>query len=114
MEIKVNDYVRTKNGLIRKVVSLDNWVDFVYLDKPYISDEPEYHECFLKEEIIKSSPRIIDLIEVGDYVNGEYVTYINKKDNYVDVGYDDAMLRAKDIKSIVTKEMFEQMEYKIN
>ena len=40
--------------------------------------------------------------------------YINKKDNYVDVGYDDAILRAKDIKSVLTKEMFEQMEYKIN
>ena len=117
MEIKVNDYVRTKDGLIRKVVSLDNWVDFVYLDKSYISDEPEYHECFLKEEIIKSSPNIIDLIEVGDYVNGYLVIEkdINNELRYIDLK-DRNMKYVKylDIKSIVTKEQFEQMKYKIN
>lgn len=52
-------------------------------------------------------------MKVGDYVNGEYVTYINKKDNYVDVGYDDAILRAKNIKSIVTKEQFERISYEV-
>ena len=111
MEIKVNDYVRI-DGYISKIGHLRTSSS----GKTYAQwKKPNGLLASGNINIIeKSSPLIIDLIEVGDYVNGEYVTYINKKDNYVDVGYDDAMLRAKDIKSIVTKEMFEQMEYKIN
>ena len=101
MGIKVNDYVRTNKGTIDKIT--DENIMAYQMALMGFGEKP-----------IKSSPRIIDLIEVGDYVNGEYVTNINKKDNYVDVGYDDAILRAKDIKSVLTKEQFEQMEYKIN
>ena len=69
------------------------------------------------ENIVKSSPNIIDLIEVGDYVNGRKV-YKNDENDYLYlIGFDadgdfyeDSI---KDIESIVTKEMFEQMEYKI-
>lgn len=114
MEIKVNDYVRTRQGYIAKIENetddsywCDDTVEYIYEPSPFIFKDKA------NEIIIKSSPNIIDLIEVGDYVNGEYVTYINKKDNYVDVGYDDAILRAKDIKSIVTKEMYSNVEYRV-
>ena len=74
--------------------------------------------------IEKSSPNIIDLIEVGDYVNGQEVRYIDKGDGYcylaIDedytyliAGYDKDGLTMS-IKSIVTKEQFSAMEYKIN
>ena len=119
--MKVGDYVRTKDGKLAKIVKIDfddeEQKDICIFDKEIILYYEYTADNCYKEEvdiyIIKSSPNIIDLIEVGDYVNEEYVTYINKKDNYVDVGYDDLMLRAKDIKSIVTKEQFEAMEYKI-
>lgn len=114
MEIKVNDYVRTDRGNISKIKFITHVVFFKNeIKSATICLENGETIRMYYGDIIKSSPRIIDLIEVGDYVNGEYVTYINKKDNYVDVGYDDAILRAKDIKSVLTKEMFEQMEYKL-
>ena len=62
------------------------------------------------EDIIKSSPNIIDLIEEGDYVNGFYV--INKPFNQrIHTEFDDFI--EEDIESIVTKEQFEKNEYKI-
>lgn len=79
-------------------------------------------ECFDKEEI-KASHNPIDLIEVGDYVNGEQVRYIEEDTDYrvlaidedytyIIAGYDcDGFTRP--IKSIVTKEQFESMEYKV-
>ena len=69
--------------------------------------------------IIKSSPNIIDLIEVGDYVNGHLVfdiAYAPKKAVYIE---DNTNKMAhipyvnENIKSIVTKEQFSQMEYKV-
>ena len=67
-------------------------------------------------EIIKSSPNIIDLIEVGDvirgkdnhlfevYAIGSDCVYINNLEEYI---------LADEIKSILTKEQFESMEYKV-
>ena len=73
---------------------------------------------------------IIDLIEVGDYVNGERVTgfdltYFNGTNRLeipkrigVVVGNDEMFkfsyhIKKEDIESIVTKEQFKNMEYRI-
>ena len=72
------------------------------------------------EDIIKSSYNIIDLIEVGDYVNG-YKVYSGGKKHFdyiltwddVESYYMRIPLFSVDIKSIVTKEQFEQMVYKV-
>lgn len=56
---------------------------------------------------------IIDLIEVGDYVNGELVEYIDVdsyKDYVINNGY---WCKQENIKTIVTHEQFEQMQYKV-
>lgn len=117
MEIKVNDYVRTKKG-IKKIYKIDsNKTKWKYLFKLKEQDGDGCIDLgFLcDEEIIKSSPRIIDLIEVGDYVNGREIDFISKEGVYSD--YNNAeyyYFEKEDIKSIVTKEMFEQMEYKVN
>ena len=72
------------------------------------------------EDIIKSSPNIIDLIEVGDYVNGHKVLDIAQAPIRVlyleDISQTGALIPVCDyqIESIVTKEQFSQMEYKIN
>ena len=109
--MKVGDYVRTINGEIYKLID-----DFalIYFQKEQEHGIPEH-------QITKSSSNIIDLIEVGDYVNGIKVDYtnINDKLSYEDkcIGfYDgdgDITLFENDIKSIVTKEQFESMEYKV-
>ena len=61
----------------------------------------------------------MDLIEVDDYVNGERVIYKQYKeysnpllDHYV-VDTIRCSYRENEIKSIVTKEQFSQMEYKV-
>ena len=72
-----------------------------------------------KNNIIKSSPKIIDLIEVGDYVNGHFVfdiAYTPKKAVYIEDNQNKLAHRPytnEDIYSIVTKEQFESMEYKV-
>ena len=61
-------------------------------------------------EVYKKSNNIIDICEVGDYVNGFYV--INKPFNQrIHTEFDDFF--KEDIKSIVTKEMFSSVEYRV-
>ena len=114
--MKVGDYVRTEKG-IAKIIGKNDDVRFHYPDAwetdTYleINDDTEY---VYDEDIIKSSPNIIDLIEAGDYVNGVEVTEIKDgkpfKEDYNDPYYS---YYFDDIYSIVTKEQFESMEYKV-
>ena len=104
--MKVGDYVRTTSGIERLKKENDNgW----FFEKNMII-KPDNIEKY----IIKSSPNIIDLIEVGDYVNGEKVINIIKKHKYLEVSDEEITIDEKDIKSIVTKEQFESMKYKVN
>ena len=111
--MKVGDYVRTKGGLIGTVEEIEGTY------KRYFIPNRKENDVI---DIIKSSPNIIDLIEVGDYVNGYYVEDIRER-------YDDRIIRTlecatgsnyfqapmyeEDIKSVVTKKQFESMEYRI-
>ena len=67
------------------------------------------------EEIVKVSHNLIDLIEVGDYVNGGQVR--EKTKDYIRISGGNFIFEylenEKDIKSIVTKEQFESMSYKV-
>ena len=73
----------------------------------------------IKSHIIKSSPNIIDLIEEDDFINQARVSEIIKKTKdsirfMADSDYEfSTELKEKEITSIVTKEQFESMEYKI-
>ena len=117
--MNIGDYVRTEDG-IKKVLK------YTY-NKKYenghcvLFDNNDYGILFTDEEVnkMKPSPNIIDLIEVGDYVNGHLVFDIAqapKKAVYIE---DNTNKMAhiphtnKDIKSIVTKEQFKSMEYKL-
>ena len=92
--MKVGDYVRTKDGIIEK----------------YSGTNDSEIENFTLNEIVKSSPNIIDLIEFGDYVNGYEVT---SKDQFLGFGNHDWYMTNDEIKSIVTKEMFSSVEYRV-
>ena len=117
MEIKVGDYVRIKwgNGL-QTISQCKNIVDMG--DTQYAKDDFYIHtdksgEVIYKTMIVKSSPNIIDLIEVGDYVNGGMVDLIN--DKYIGIENQEGYIIKKGFKieRIVTKELFESMEYKV-
>ena len=101
--MKVGDYVRTKRGIIGKIKLIDNQTE---LENLYLVKRKWYY----KEDFIKSSPNIIDLIEVGDYVNGYEVT---NKDKFLGFGNHDWYMTNDEIKSIVTKEQFKNIEYEV-
>ena len=123
--MKVGDYVRTKDGYISRIKELGI---NVYTDLG----------CWSEDYVIKSSPNIIDLIEVGDLLKIEYyslryerrverlfeVTF--NEDNYIALENTHCDFRIIDgewlendkelqpiIKSILTKERFLRMEYRI-
>ena len=116
--IKVGEYVRTKEYGIRKVVYENR--DCFLFDGTVINENltGTIRDCaWLKSDIrlqnIKHSKNIIDLIEVGDYVNGRYVKEIKQ---YKDGKYILALIGIigeQDIKTIVTHEQFESIEYKV-
>ena len=108
--MNVGDYVRTNDGYIYKIKKIPTEYKIIVDAKSLFGEELEIQN----NEIIKSSPNIIDLIEVGDYVNGEKV--VDKYDYIIafDGGQDgNWYIRDDEIKSIVTKEQFESMEYKV-
>lgn len=68
----------------------------------------------IKKHIVKHSPNIIDLIEAGDYVNGEPVEEIViATDEFEITTTTEYLTNVEDIKSIVTKEQFASMEYRL-
>lgn len=112
--IEANEYVRTNSGLIFKV----NEITYDEEYKDYL-----YKESFLlvdwKENIVKHSKQLIDLIEVGDIVNGMEVLDIHKPRDLwepieirVDSRYTNFIL-AEDIKTILTKEIYMANCYKV-
>ena len=125
MELNVGDYVRTKNkapfepSQIAKITDMKK--DEGYKNQYFITLDHNlpttYNFHIYSEDVVKSSPNIIDLIEVGDYVNGCLVSKIKDKWlilNYADdETYEQLERKSENIKSIVTKEQFESMQYVI-
>lgn len=102
MKLEVGMYVRTIGGIERLKKENDNgW----FFEKSMII-KPDNIEKY----IIKASHNIIDLIEKNDFVNNRRVTDKIGKYIYLE---DEIRVSNKQIKSIVTKEQFEQMQYKV-
>ncbi len=110
--MKVGDYVRTKTkGIFKLDDSLYYNEDFKEYWFKAPTDVGDYKTT--ERSVIKSSSNIIDLIEVGDYVNGEKVCAIGENSGDVYIRDLQEFILANEIKSIVTKENFESMEYRI-
>jgi hypothetical protein len=132
MKLEENMYVRTNRGNIDKVLLVEYAEEkrqeypnhpskSYWRDKIFLSKERYWRTS---QNIIKASHNIIDLIEVGDYVNGYIVLDIMKNNlgkTYIECGCKDEIAHnyvydtfyEENIKSIVTKEQFEQMKYKV-
>ena len=109
-EIKVGEYVRSEIGSFGKVTRIEDG-KFLYEDKTLIT---------WIGKVKKHSPNIIDLIEVGDYVNGEKVIYIDNLTGslrqYNVAGEDiekDCGHWQEDIESVVTHEQFNSIKYEV-
>ena len=121
MKLEVGDYVRTKKGIAKilgRVNEPDNYYFKMLITDKYleIHDDTEYiHDL----DIIKSSKNIINLIEEGDYVNGVEVIgkeFDNFNKEYLQCGVGDYVIctfEVKDIKTILTKEQYENNCYKV-
>lgn len=111
--IKIGDYVRTKSGIIGKVIDyMEAWDDdfCVELD----SDNTRW---YYSDAIAAWSSNVLKLLKTGDYVNGYYVFVTNDGVvNYfnIDRGQRWAIAHNIRIKDIVTKEQFEKISYKVN
>lgn len=116
MKLEVGMYVRSKiNGLIGKIANIEKLVN----EKGVLYYELEqkgsgYGFCSTEIDSVIASFNIIDLIEAGDYVNGAKVNRL-KKDYIVihEIWSGREYLSNEEIKTIVTKEQFEQMSYKV-
>ena len=133
MKLEVGMYVRTENGIIEKINQIydrhatDNTVVWLngYGDgrSVFVDDFEEVkYQSINARGFIKKEPsnNIIDLIEVGDYVNGykvyevkEECVMIGFKCTILDEDYVTQTVYKNEIKSIVTKEQFKQMQYKV-
>ena len=118
MELKVGMYARTKNGIgrVTECTKHESW--------GYIVKVLGQYSCYTHtsngelSDVIKASDNLIDLIEVGDYVNDKRVYNISIVDGlkYLDVEVENYLsdmpfINADQIESIVTKEQFESMKY---
>ena len=119
-KLEVGMYVRIKwgNGLqtISQCKNIVNMGDTQYAKEDFYIHTDHSGEVIYKTMIVKSSFDIIDILEVGDYVNGYYVEDVLKTFVNVAVGsnyFQSPTIYEKDIKSIVTKEQFESMEYRL-
>ncbi len=120
--IEVNEYVRTKNKGIRKIDRIDNNKTinkYLYFTGKEDFDGKEYG-IIKTTDIVKHSKQLIDLIEVGDYVNGHrVVNEIWGEDNnnlYLEIegGFNKAQyIGEKDIQTILTKESYMANCYKV-
>ena len=106
--LKPNDYFRTFDGQIFKSMNVSpikgNKIYYLNGDYTWVD----------VSAVANFSDNIIDLIEIGDYVNGLPVVHNAKKNggNIVIVINGNAY-NEENIKSIVTKEMFDSVKYEV-
>ena len=117
--IKVGKYIRVNNDNrncigIGKVTRIVNESIYVNINNKY-----NLPVCFQMNNIVKHSKNLIDLIEVGDFVNGMQVLDVYKPRDLwepieirVDSRYTNFIL-AEDIKTILTKEQMMANCYKV-
>lgn len=123
MKLEVGMYVRTKVGKIAKIINkYDNSGSLHNENFVWVLDDSSVLALH-SQKVVKASYNLIDLIEVGDYVNGYLVTAVSKDvygETIVFVGQkliEEAgyyrSYYSKDIKTIVTKEQFDSVRYEV-
>ena len=107
-EIKVGEWVRTDNGIIGKYVKYRGIEDSIETDKKWIGFD-------IEKDIVKHSLNLIDLIQCGDYVNGYKVDDIEKRKLIIGntTRAIEQIVENDEIETVVTKEQFESISYKV-
>lgn len=127
--IEVNEYVRTKTGLIAQIKSIDYENEIYKFDKDVYTNAfgfvttTIYNNEMFQKMIKRHSKQLIDLVEVGDYVNGREVKHIAMFEGFPDypelIFVDETHLIPDDtcendeIQTILTKESYMANCYKV-
>ena len=108
-EIEIGEYVRTNNKGIKRIERIDNNKTVnKYLYFTGVEDfEGKEYGIIKTTEIVKHSKQLIDLIDFGDFVNGEKI--IEKWDTRI--SSIKSNFNEEDIKTILTKEQMEANQY---
>lgn len=113
-EIKVNEYVRLKSGLIGKFYNIEEGYDgniqinFEEFGYEYEDIEQFYNDIKLHSKILS------EVVEVGDFVNGKLIHKIDKRPNYCYLYYENSKTFVDyQIKTILTKEQMKANCYKV-
>ena len=117
-KIEVGEYVRTKDGRIAQIKSIDyeagiyRFDGIIYINDFRMKEDVLYSNEMFKKVIVKHSKQLIDLIEVGDVL--EIRTGLHSSFKYF-VENEDNLLLLEDwyIETILTKEQFEANCYKV-
>ena len=136
-KIEVGEYIKTETGFIRRIKSVDKTEEtekcpvnmyWCNLDKPIkilkeCSKDTIYAIEMSDAKKLKHSNNILDLIEVGDYVNGREVKHIAMFEGFPDypklIFVDETHLIPDDtcendeIQTILTKESYMANCYKV-
>lgn len=118
LELRENMYVRTKDGIIDKILKLN---------ESYVKGVSQKDELYAYDidNIVKASYNIIDILEVGDAIeidvidkdNYPTIMVINfaRIDNKVELASIKDMLKNESAKllTVITHEQMEQMAYKV-
>lgn len=122
IELRENMYMRTKNGIIDKILKLN---------KSYVKGVSQKDELYAYDidNIVKASYNIIDILECGDIIklfmeddideedtNIFELIAINYNDNEIGVFNSDFQIEffpIENLRGILTHEQMEQMAYKV-
>ena len=122
IELRENMYMRTKNGIIDKILKLN---------KRYVKGVSQKDELYAYDidNIVKASYNIIDILECGDIIklfmeddideedtNIFELIAINYNDNEIGVFNSDFQIEffpIENLRGILTHEQMEQMAYKV-
>lgn len=121
--IEVGEYIRTKDGYIAKVIKKDK-EGWYHCDSTVEECYEDDFKFFKKGEldIVKHSPNTEELIEENDYVNGcvvlekpyeHFGKILIGLDTQQACGWGEGQMPIEHIKTIVTKEQFERIMYKV-
>jgi hypothetical protein len=116
MNIEAGDYIRTRGGHFHKIIRIDNNGLFYWKHENGSEIACGYSLEQIEGIITKHSKNIIDLLQVGDFVNKKQLIDIvhdtdrhSVRTDFNNLIYEE--LINKDIKSIVTKEQYKNAEY---
>lgn len=117
--LSVGMYVRYKPLLSSKYVKI-NKIKEIEEKENCLHIWLEDKDLITEKYLIKASYNIIDILEEGDYVNGDKIEYIDDckgamREFYYDYENpnDDVGHWQEEIKTIITHEQMEQMAYKV-